>query len=151
MRRRLHHFAFDRLQTGDVFPEFEIGPFTKADCERLMDATDDHHPIHNDREYAVAAGMPDIVVPGLLILAHASRFLTNQISPYAIRSIAARFKSVTHPGERLTVVGSVTDKWIADGEHQVGLDLRVADTGGGVKLSGNAVVAVSRFFAGSAR
>ena len=130
------------MPVGEHLPTSPLPALTKADFENFMRAGDEFHPIHSDVEYARAAGMKDIVVPGLLLLAHMSRYLTGCAPRDRVREFGARFVGVSYPSDALTVGGTLLDRFETDGETRVRLDLRISDQDAAVKVRGDAVVAV---------
>ena len=70
------------------------------------ECADIYNPIHTERAVALAAGLPDIIVHGTLVLAYAARELLNREAggkPERLRRIACRFTGIVLPGTAITV------------------------------------------------
>jgi acyl dehydratase len=69
--------------------------------------------------------------------------LVNWVPQERIRDFGVRFTAITQLGERITCSGTVTEVFEADGERRARLSIQTANEQGQVKLSGDAVVALS--------
>ena len=111
---------FDALQVGDALPAFQTEPISRLALALYCGASGDHNPIHVDIDFARTAGQKDVFAHGMLSMA----FLGRQV------------------GDRITCRGTVVEKFEADGEKRVRLELATVDADGQTKLSGDAVVAL---------
>ena len=135
--------SFDTLQVGDRLPAFTTEPISRLALALYCGASGDHNPIHVDIDFARSAGQPDVFAHGMLSMAYLGRLLTHWVPQEALRHYGVRFVAITHVGDRITCRGSVVEKFEADGEQRVRLELSTVDADGQVKLSGDAVVALS--------
>ena len=133
---------FDTLQPGDSLPAFTTEPISRLALALYCGASGDHNPIHVDVDFARSAGQPDVFAHGMLSMAYLGRLLTNWVPQQALREYGVRFVAITHVGERITCRGTVVEKFEAEGERRVRLELRTVNADGQVKLSGDAVVAL---------
>jgi acyl dehydratase len=82
---------------------------SRTDLEAYAVAGGDLNPIHLDHAAALAAGLPGIVVHGLLmaswLIQAASRHVTG---PHPLSGIRLRFRRPLHPGSEAAVTGTVT-------------------------------------------
>ena len=109
---------------------------SRLDLVRYAAVTRDWNPIHWDHEAAVSAGLPGVIVHGLLMAAWMARSATRySASPRPLASMTLRFRRPLRPGEPATVVGSVSDV-ATDGAD---LDL-VLESGGERLVTGRARV-----------
>lgn len=72
---------------------------------RYAPASGDDFPIHLDHDFAVAAGMPGVIVHGLCTMAFVSHAAIERLSdgdPRCLRRLAVRFAAPAFPGQRLT-------------------------------------------------
>jgi acyl dehydratase len=106
-------------------------------------ASGDHNPIHIDIDFARAAGMPDVFAHGMLSMAWLGRLLTNWAPQRDLREFSVRFSAMTHVGERMVATGRIVEKLERDGERVVRIALETANEAGEIKLSGEALVALS--------
>lgn len=135
--------AFEALQPGDSLPAFQTEPISRLTLALYGGASGDHNPIHVDIDFARAAGQKDVFAHGMLSMAYLGRLLTNWVPQQALRQFGVRFAAITHVGDRITCRGTVIEKFEADGERRVRLELCTVDADGQVKLSGEAVVALA--------
>jgi acyl dehydratase len=134
--------SFETLQVGDSLPAFTTEPISRLALALYCGASGDHNPIHVDIDFARSAGQKDVFAHGMLSMAYLGRLLTNWVPQQALRQYGVRFVAITQVGDRITCRGTVVEKFEADGEKRVRLELSTVDAGGQVKLSGDAVVAL---------
>jgi acyl dehydratase len=80
----------------------------RADLVRYAGATRDWNPIHYDHDAAVAAGLPGVVVHGLLMAAWATQAATRTLpGPVPLTEARFRFRAVLRPGQQAVVQGAV--------------------------------------------
>jgi len=105
------------------------------------DASGDQNPIHQNEEFALSVGLPNVISHGMLTMALAGKYVTEWAGGSAnVRECSARFiKPVIVPaGEKvdLTVVATVTE---VDGST---VKLDITATSAGVKVLGMAKAVV---------
>lgn len=135
---------YDALAVGDAIPPLTSEPVTRLMLALYATGSGDHHPLHLDQDYVRAKGMPDVFAHGMLGMALLGRLLTQWVPQTALRSFGVRFTAITWIGERLLCTGNVAEKFVADGEQRVRLELTCANEAGEVKHRGDAVVALAR-------
>jgi len=134
--------SFDALKVGDSLPAFQTEPISRLGLALYCGASGDHNPIHVDIDFARAAGQPDVFAHGMLSMAYLGRLLTNWVPQQQLRQFGVRFVAITQVGDRITCRGTVLEKFEAEGEQRVRLELATVDAAGNVKLSGDAVLAL---------
>lgn len=135
--------SFDALQVGDAIPALELPPVSRLTLALYCGASGDHNPIHVDTDFAVIAGLPDVIAHGMLSMGWLARLLTNWVPQTAIRDYSVRFAAMTQVGEKITCTGQVTEKFEVNGERRVRLSLTTANDEGQIKLAGEAVIALT--------
>jgi len=97
---------------------------SRLDLVRYAAATGDFNPLHWDHESAVAAGLPGVVVHGLLMVSwlaqHASAFAEG---PAPTAAIKVRFKSALRPASSAHL--EATPIGISDDERTASIKLRL--------------------------
>ncbi len=134
--------TFNSVKVGDALPAFQTEPISRLALALYCGASGDHNPIHVDIDFARAAGQKDVFAHGMLSMAYLGRLLTNWVPQRSLRQYGVRFVAITQVGDRITCRGTVVEKFEADGEKRVRLELSTVDADGQVKLSGDAVVAL---------
>lgn len=135
--------SYASLSVGDELPPLTTEPISRHTLALYCGASGDHNPIHVDLDFAKASGMPDVFAHGMLSMAYLARLLTDWVPQTALRSYGVRFAAITQVGERITCRGKIVEKFSAEGEQRLRLELTTTNQDGQVKLSGDAVVALA--------
>jgi acyl dehydratase len=100
----------DDVQVGDELPPLEV-PLTRTLIVATAIASRDYQDVHHDPTLAVERGSPDIFMNILSTNGFVGRFITDWAGPDAtIRKVAIRLGAPNHPGDTMTLTGSVTAK-----------------------------------------
>ncbi|CAG9187142.1 MaoC family dehydratase [Cupriavidus pinatubonensis] len=134
--------SIEQVQVGDALPPLTLEPINRTTLALFAGASNDHNAIHIDIDYARKAGMPDVFAHGMLSMAYLGRLLTLWVDQRQLREFAVRFVGITHLGHRITCTGRVTEKFEADGEQRVRLEIQTANQYGETRILGDAVVAL---------
>ena len=134
--------TYDALNVGDDLPTLTTDPISRHTLALYCGASGDHNPIHVDLDYAKAAGLDDVIAHGVLSMGSLARLLTNWVPQRQIRSYKTRFTAITNVGDTVTCTGKVAEKFEAEGEKRVRLEL-FAETPQAQTLIAEAVVAVN--------
>jgi acyl dehydratase len=87
---------------------------------RYAGASGDFNPIHIDKEFATAVGLPSNILHGLWMMAQVARAHTQAAGgdPRALRKLSAQFRGMGFPEQELIVTGTVAeadnDKLVVD-------------------------------------
>jgi len=133
---------FDSVRVGDMLPPLSLPAVTRALLALYAEASGDPNPIHVDVAFARAAGMPDVLAHGMLLMAWLGRLLTNWAPQRDLREFGVRFSAMTYVGERITCTGRVVDKMERDGERLVKIEVKSANDAGALKVVGDAWIAL---------
>ena len=128
------------IEVGMTLPE-KIFYIDRALLKAYADASGDQNPIHQNEEFALSVGLPNVISHGMLTMALAGKYVTEWAGGSAnVREFSARFiKPVIVPaGEKvdLTVVATVSE---VDGKT---VKLDITATSAGVKVLGMAKAVV---------
>jgi acyl dehydratase len=128
------------IEVGMALPE-KVFYIDRALLKAYADASGDQNPIHQNEEFALSVGLPNVISHGMLTMALAGKYVTEWAGGSAnVREFSARFiKPVVVPaGEKvdLTVVATVTEV--------IGniVKLDITATSAGVKVLGMAKAVV---------
>ena len=130
------------IEVGTVLPErvFEI------DRELLVayaKASGDHNPIHQNEEFALSVGLPNVIAHGMLTMALVGKYVTDWAGGSAsVKEFGARFvKPVIVPaGQKVDLTVSATVAEV-DGDR---ISLTLSATSAGVKVLGIAKAVVTQ-------
>ena len=138
----MHTPRFESLQVGDTLPPLALPAINRTTLALFAGASGDHNAIHIDTDYARQAGMPDVFAHGMLSMAYLGRLLTQWVDQRQLRQFGVRFVGITHLGHQVHCTGKVVEKFEADGEQRVRLEIQSANQYGDTKILGDAVVAL---------
>jgi acyl dehydratase len=133
---------YDSVQVGDTLPPLELPPVYRKMLALFAGASGDHNAVHIDIDYARKAGMPDVFAHGMLSMAWLGRLLTQWVDQRQLRQFGVRFVGITHLGHRIVCTGRVVEKFEAEGERRVRLEIQTANQYGEPRVVGDAVVAL---------
>jgi acyl dehydratase len=130
------------IEVGTVLPErvFEI------DRELLVayaNASGDQNPIHQNEEFALSVGLPNVIAHGMLTMALVGKYVTDWAGGSAsVKEFSARFiKPVIVPaGQKVDLTVSATVAEV-DGDR---ISLTLSATSAGVKVLGMAKAVVTK-------
>jgi len=128
------------IEVGMTLPE-KVFYIDRALLKAYADASGDQNPIHQNEEFALSVGLPNVISHGMLTMALAGKYVTEWAGGSAnVREFSARFiKPVIVPAGAkvdLTVVATVTEV--------IGniVKLDITATSAGVKVLGMAKAVV---------
>ena len=128
------------IEVGMTLPE-KVFYIDRALLKAYADASGDQNPIHQNEEFALSVGLPNVISHGMLTMALAGKYVTEWAGGSAnVREFSARFiKPVVVPAGGkvdLTVVATVSE---VDGST---VKLDIIATSAGVKVLGMAKAVV---------
>ena len=128
------------IEVGTALPErvFEID---RALLLAYANASGDQNPIHQNEEFALSVGLPNVIAHGMLTMALVGKYVTDWAGGSAsVKEFGARFvKPVIVPaGEKVDLTVSAT---VADVEGDR-ISLAISATSAGVKVLGMAKAVV---------
>ncbi|HEY1587369.1 MAG TPA: MaoC/PaaZ C-terminal domain-containing protein [Polyangia bacterium] len=131
--------AIATVHVGDALPPVEKAPITTMQLVQYAGASGDFNRIHYDEPFAREGGFPSVIAHGMLSMAFFGQLVADWAGgPQHVARLAARFKAVTFPGDRVTVGGEVVARDEAAGTVELKLFARKQD--GTVTLEGSATV-----------
>ena len=128
---------------GERLVHKTYAPITRHTLALYCGASGDHNPIHVDSDFARRFGMPDVFAHGMLSMAYLAQLLTRWVPQGQIRHWGVRFVAITPVHARVICTGKVVEKFEADGEKRVRLEINANTDGGLHTLAGEAVIALA--------
>jgi acyl dehydratase len=130
------------IEVGTELPE-KVFYVDRALLKQYADASGDQNPIHQNEEFALSVGLPNVIAHGMLTMALVGKYVSDFAGASAnVLEYGARFiKPVIVPaGQKvdLTVSASVTE--VSDGK----VSLTLSATSAGVKVLGMAKAVVKK-------
>ncbi|MEX2228925.1 MAG: hypothetical protein WEB13_04725 [Dehalococcoidia bacterium] len=138
-----YNVYFEDVNVGDKMPDWSRTTDFMS-WNRYAAVNDEFVYIHMDDEAGRAAlNEQGAFGMGNLRYAYIVNALHDWIGDEAeIREIGCQFRAINQKNDVLTVVGTVTEKKVEDGEHRVYLDVNVVNQQGDATCPGHAVVAL---------
>jgi acyl dehydratase len=130
------------IEVGTVLEE-KVFYLDRALLKAYADASGDQNPIHQDEEFAVSVGLPNVIAHGMLTMALVGKYVSDFAGGSAnVLEYSARFtKPVIVPsGEKVDLTVSATVAEVADGK----VSLTLSATSAGVKVLGMAKAVVKK-------
>jgi 3-hydroxybutyryl-CoA dehydratase len=96
------------VNEGDAIPELRVTP-DKYLPHRYAGASGDFNPIHIDKEFATAVGLPSNILHGLYGMAQVARAVQAAAGgdPRRVRRLSVQFRGMGFPEQEIVVSGSV--------------------------------------------
>jgi acyl dehydratase len=133
---------FEDIEVGDEMPPLVKGPIQQIQLTRYAGASGDFNPIHQDHEFARAAGMGDVFAHGMLSMGFVGQGVTDWAGAGAVRKLGVRFAAIVRLKDTITCRGRVLSKSAKDDTHLVELEIWAENQRGEKVVSGKATVAL---------
>jgi len=130
------------VKVGDELPPLVKGPIQQIQLTRYAGASGDFNPIHQDHEFAKAAGMDDVFAHGMLSMGFVAQCVTDWAGPAAVRKLGVRFAAIVRLKDTVTCRGRVLSKSSKDDVHLVELEIWAENQRGEKVVTGKATVAL---------
>jgi acyl dehydratase len=117
------------MNEGDQIPELRVTP-DKYIPHRYAGASGDFNPIHIDKEFATAVGLPSNILHGLYGMAQVARANSAAAGgdPRKLKRLSVQFRGMGFPEQEIVVTGTVksvdggravVDTEAAQGENKI--------------------------------
>ena len=128
------------IEVGANLPE-KVFYLDRDLLKRYADASGDQNPIHQNEEFAVSVGLPNVIAHGMLTMALVGKYLSDFAGGSAkVVEFGARFTKpvIVLADEKVDLTVTATVAEIADGK----ISLTLSATSAGVKVLGMAKAVV---------
>jgi acyl dehydratase len=133
---------FDDVKVGDELPPLVKGPIQQIQLTRYAGASGDFNPIHQDEEFAKAAGMGGVFAHGMLSMGFVAQAVTDWAGTGRVRKIGVRFAALVRLKDIVTCRGRVLATSQKDGVGMVELEIWADNQKGEKVVTGKASVAL---------
>src|SRR5437899_10369970 len=106
--------AFEDVTVGDELPRLVKGPIEQIQLTRYAGASLDFNPIHQDEEFARAAGMGGVFAHGMLSMGWVGQALTDWAGAGSLRKLGVRFAAPVRLKDIVTCTVRVYTKYESD-------------------------------------
>ncbi len=133
---------FEDVKVGDEVPPLVKGPIQQIQLTRYAGASGDFNPIHQDDEFAKAAGMGGVFAHGMLSMGFVGQVVTDWAGAGQVRKLGVRFAGLVRLKDTVTCRGRVVAKSSTDDVHLVDLEVWAENQKGDKVVTGKATVAL---------
>ena len=138
----VHIGGASMIEVGTELPE-KVFCVDRALLKQYADASGDQNPIHQNEEFALSVGLPNVIAHGMLTMALVGKYVSDFAGGSAhVLEYGARFiKPVIVPaGQKVDLTVSATVIEVSDGKVSISLSA----TSAGVKVLGMAKAVVKK-------
>ena len=130
------------VKVGGELPPLVKGPIQQIQLTRYAGASGDFNPIHQDDEFAKAAGMGGVFAHGMLSMGFVAQAVTDWAGPGTVRKLGVRFVGLVRLKDVVTCRGRVLARSSKDDAHLVDLEVWAENQRGEKVVAGKATVAL---------
>ena len=138
----VHIGGASMIEVGAELPE-KVFYLDRALLKQYADASGDQNPIHQNEEFALSVGLPNVIAHGMLTMALVGKYVSDFAGGSAnVLEYGARFiKPVIVPaGQKVDLTVSATVTEVSDGKVSISLSA----TSAGIKVLGMAKAVVRK-------
>jgi len=118
---------YEDVRVGDSLPTLVKHP-TPRQLVMWACAAGEFSEMHYDKEFALNKGFPGIIVHGMLMVSFLGQMVTDWIGDWGtLKKIKTSNRQFILVDEDITCRGSITKRYMEDGEHRVELELWAED------------------------
>ena len=132
-------FDIKNIIVGHEIPEVIIEPLQQQDLIKYAKASGDYNPIHLDKNFANNIGLDNVIVHGMLIMAHLGKSIANSMTTSYLKHFSVQFSSITTLGEKLICSGQVIKIEKEKEKKIISLNLKVLNLSNDIKILGKAI------------
>ena len=130
------------VQIGTEMPPLVKPPVKQIQLTRYAGASGDFNPIHQDDEFARAAGMGGVFAHGMLSMGFVGQLVTDWAGAGQVRKLGVRFAGLVRLKDTITCRGRVLARSSKDDVNLVDLEVWAENEKGDKVVTGKATVAL---------
>ena len=131
---------YEDVEAGSEIPALVKCP-TTMQLVKFAGASGDYYPIHYDKDFAQAGGLPGVIVHGWLALSFLGQMVTDWMGEGGtLLKLGGSYRGMNHGHEDIICQGKVTRKYVEDDKHCIRLEIWAENPRGERTVSGSAVV-----------
>ena len=131
---------YDDIEAGSELPSQVRCP-TTVQLVKFAGASGDFYPIHYDKDFALASGLPGVIVHGWLALSFLGQMITDWMGEGGtLVKLSGSYRGMNRVGEDIICNGRVTRKYLEDNRYFVRIEVWAENPQGERTVSGSAVV-----------
>ncbi|HXW82880.1 MAG TPA: MaoC/PaaZ C-terminal domain-containing protein [Candidatus Binataceae bacterium] len=131
---------FEDVEVGSEVGPLEKDPTTQQ-LVRYAGASGDFYQIHYDKDFAINAKLPGVILHGALKNAFLGHLMTDFAGELGwVRKLAVQYRGMDQPGSKVVCRGRVTRKYVENGNHLVDCEIWLENAKGEKTTPGAATV-----------
>jgi acyl dehydratase len=131
---------YEDIEVGSELPALVKYP-TTMQLVKYAGASGDFYQIHYDKDFAVANGLPGVIVHGWLALSFLGQMLTDWLGEGGtLLKLNGSYRGMNLVHEDIICNGRVTKKYVEDGKNCARVEIWVENPQGEKTVTGAAVV-----------
>ena len=130
------------IEVGSEIPALVKYP-TTMQLVKYAGASGDYYQIHYDKDFAVANGLPGVIVHGALALSFLGQMITDWLGKEGnLLKLSGSYRGMNKVHEDIICNGKVTKKYEEDGWNLARVEIWAENPEGDKTVTGTAVVAL---------
>jgi hydroxyacyl-ACP dehydratase HTD2-like protein with hotdog domain len=131
---------YEDIEVGSELPALVKYP-TTMQLVKYAGASGDYYQIHYDKDFALANGLPGVIIHGWLALSFLGQLLTDWLGDGGtLVKLGGSYRGVNKVHEDIICNGKVTKKYVEDGKNYARVEIWAENPQGEKTVTGSAVV-----------
>jgi acyl dehydratase len=131
---------YEDISEGSELPAL-VKYTTTMQLVKYAGASGDYYQIHYDKDFAVASGLPGVIVHGWLALAFLGQMLTGWLGEEGkLVKLSGSYRGINKVNEDIFCYGKVTRKYVEEGKNYARVEIRAENPQGDKTVTGTALV-----------
>ena len=114
---------WDTIEKGEQVAPITKPAVTRVQIAKFAGASQDWSPLHLDDDFAKGAGYGGVFAHGAIALSFATEAVGRWLENGRILAVTGKFRKLVWPGDILRMTGMVADRYQANGEARVDVDV----------------------------
>jgi acyl dehydratase len=133
---------YEDIEAGNEIPALVKYP-TTMQLVKYAAASGDYYQIHYDKDFAVASGLPGVIVHGWLALSFLAQMLTEWLGGEGkLEKLSGSYRGMNLVHEEIFCYGRVTKKYIENDKNCARVEIWAENPRGDKTVTGTAVVSL---------
>jgi len=131
---------YEDIEVGTGIPALVKYP-TTMQLVKYAGASGDYYQIHYDKDFAIANGLPGVIVQGWLTLSFLGQMLTDWLGEGGVLlKLSGSYRGINKVNEDIICNGKVTKKYVEESKHYARVEIWAENPQGEKTVTGSAVV-----------
>ena len=114
---------WDSIEKGEQVAPITKPAVTRVQIAKFAGASQDWSPLHLDDDFAKGAGYGGVFAHGAIALSFATEAVSRWLENGRVLAVTGKFRKLVWPGDMLRMTGMVADRYEANGEARIDVDV----------------------------